>query len=151
MIKFLLNKTITFRGNKVVYLIHNEILLTVSPLLFLRETLNFYDLTFCFLLPPTPSTPALLTWCVAHGAVPVCPQLKSGGGGRRRGGQRHRGKGLNAASLPAAVHAGAAGTAWREKKKRPGAHLNTTLLAGEGMWRRGSLVGAHKDWLHMFL
>ncbi|CAG12510.1 unnamed protein product, partial [Tetraodon nigroviridis] len=35
-------------------------------------------------------------------------QLKSGSGGRRRGGQRHRGKGLNAAL---AVPAGAAGTA----------------------------------------
>ncbi|XP_041839109.1 GTP binding protein 1, like isoform X2 [Melanotaenia boesemani] len=36
--------------------------------------------------------------------------LKSGGGGRRRGGQRHRGKGLNAATLSSAVPAGAAGT-----------------------------------------
>lgn len=42
---------------------------------------------------------------------PVCPQLKSGGGGRRRGGQRHRGKGLNAAPISTAVPAGAAGTA----------------------------------------
>ncbi|XP_054460885.1 GTP binding protein 1, like [Anoplopoma fimbria] len=37
--------------------------------------------------------------------------LKSGGGGRRRGGQRHRGKGLNAATISTAVPAGAAGTA----------------------------------------
>ncbi|XP_068451751.1 GTP-binding protein 1-like isoform X2 [Clinocottus analis] len=38
--------------------------------------------------------------------------LKSGGGGRRRGGQRHRGKGLNAsAAISTALPAGAAGTA----------------------------------------
>ncbi|XP_045902550.1 GTP-binding protein 1-like [Micropterus dolomieu] len=37
--------------------------------------------------------------------------LKSGGGGRRRGGQRHRGKGLNTATISTAVPAGAAGTA----------------------------------------
>ncbi|XP_034407444.1 GTP-binding protein 1-like isoform X2 [Cyclopterus lumpus] len=37
--------------------------------------------------------------------------LKSGGGGRRRGGQRHRGKGLNAATISTALPAGAAGTA----------------------------------------
>nr|XP_019959597.1 PREDICTED: GTP-binding protein 1-like isoform X1 [Paralichthys olivaceus] len=37
--------------------------------------------------------------------------LKSGGGGRRRGGQRHRGKGLNPATISTAVTAGAAGTA----------------------------------------
>ncbi|KAK5925876.1 hypothetical protein CgunFtcFv8_021496 [Champsocephalus gunnari] len=37
--------------------------------------------------------------------------LKSGGGGRRRGGQRHRGKAINAAAVPTAVPAGAAGTA----------------------------------------
>ncbi|CAB1453983.1 unnamed protein product [Pleuronectes platessa] len=38
--------------------------------------------------------------------------LKAGGGGRRRGGQRHRGKGLNpVAAIPTAVTAGAAGTA----------------------------------------
>uniref|UniRef100_A0A3Q1G602 GTP-binding protein 1 n=1 Tax=Acanthochromis polyacanthus TaxID=80966 RepID=A0A3Q1G602_9TELE len=41
----------------------------------------------------------------------VCLQLKSGGGGRRRGGQRHRGKGLNAATISTAVSAGSAGTA----------------------------------------
>ncbi|XP_034430542.1 GTP-binding protein 1-like isoform X1 [Hippoglossus hippoglossus] len=38
-------------------------------------------------------------------------KLKSGSGGRRRGGQRHRGKGLNPAAIPTAVTAGAAGTA----------------------------------------
>ncbi|XP_034054949.1 GTP-binding protein 1-like [Gymnodraco acuticeps] len=37
--------------------------------------------------------------------------MKSGGGGRRRGGQRHRGKAINAAAVPTAVPAGAAGTA----------------------------------------
>ncbi|KAK5873375.1 hypothetical protein PBY51_018422 [Eleginops maclovinus] len=37
--------------------------------------------------------------------------MKSGGGGRRRGGQRHRGKGINAATISTAVPAGAAGTA----------------------------------------
>ncbi|KAL3066284.1 GTP-binding protein 1-like [Trematomus bernacchii] len=37
--------------------------------------------------------------------------MKSGGGGRRRGGQRHRGKAINAAAIPTAVPAGAAGTA----------------------------------------
>ncbi|KAL3066285.1 hypothetical protein OYC64_016272 [Pagothenia borchgrevinki] len=38
-------------------------------------------------------------------------KMKSGGGGRRRGGQRHRGKAINAAAIPTAVPAGAAGTA----------------------------------------
>ncbi|XP_073320024.1 GTP binding protein 1, like [Pagrus major] len=47
--------------------------------------------------PPSPNTAQL--------------PLKSGGGGRRRGGQRHRGKGLNAAPISTAVPAGAAGTA----------------------------------------
>ncbi|XP_036976368.1 GTP-binding protein 1-like [Acanthopagrus latus] len=47
--------------------------------------------------PPSPNTTQL--------------PLKSGGGGRRRGGQRHRGKGLNAAPISTAVPAGAAGTA----------------------------------------
>ncbi|XP_031732925.1 GTP-binding protein 1-like isoform X2 [Anarrhichthys ocellatus] len=47
--------------------------------------------------PPSPNTAQL--------------PLKSGGGGRRRGGQRHRGKGLNAATISTAVPAGAAGTA----------------------------------------
>ncbi|XP_029357212.1 GTP binding protein 1, like [Echeneis naucrates] len=37
--------------------------------------------------------------------------LKSGGGGRRRGGQRHRGKGLNTATISTVLPAGAAGTA----------------------------------------
>lgn len=36
--------------------------------------------------------------------------LKAGSGGRRRGGQRHRGKGLNPAPISTAVPAGAAGT-----------------------------------------
>ncbi|XP_074551822.1 GTP binding protein 1, like isoform X2 [Halichoeres trimaculatus] len=47
--------------------------------------------------PPSPNTAQL--------------PLKSGGGGRRRGGQRHRGKGLNAATISTAVPAGTAGTA----------------------------------------
>ncbi|KAM9856416.1 GTP binding protein 1, like [Aulostomus maculatus] len=48
--------------------------------------------------PPSPSTVQL--------------PLKSGGGGRRRGGQRHRGKGgLNTATMSTPVAAGAAGTA----------------------------------------
>ncbi|XP_003972329.1 GTP-binding protein 1-like isoform X1 [Takifugu rubripes] len=38
-------------------------------------------------------------------------QLKSGSGGRRRGGQRHRGKGLNTTSMAPTVPTGAAGTA----------------------------------------
>ncbi|XP_074487019.1 GTP binding protein 1, like isoform X1 [Sebastes fasciatus] len=38
-------------------------------------------------------------------------KLKSGGGGRRRGGQRHRGKALNTPTISTAVPAGAAGTA----------------------------------------
>ncbi|XP_076018533.1 GTP-binding protein 1-like isoform X2 [Genypterus blacodes] len=37
--------------------------------------------------------------------------LKSGGGGRRRGGQRHRGKGLNTPAISTPVSAGGAGTA----------------------------------------
>ncbi|XP_061576618.1 GTP-binding protein 1-like isoform X1 [Cololabis saira] len=37
-------------------------------------------------------------------------KLKSGGGGRRRGGQRHRGKGLHTAAPSPAVPAGATGT-----------------------------------------
>ncbi|XP_056265035.1 GTP binding protein 1, like isoform X3 [Pseudoliparis swirei] len=40
---------------------------------------------------------------------PASPTLKSGG--RRRGGQRHRGKALNAATISTALPAGAAGTA----------------------------------------
>ncbi|XP_040002119.1 GTP-binding protein 1-like isoform X1 [Xiphias gladius] len=58
--------------------------------------------------PPSPNAAQLP---LAHWGVPVCLQLKSGGGGRRRGGQRHRGKGLNAATISTAVPAGAAGTA----------------------------------------
>ncbi|KAM8771985.1 GTP binding protein 1, like isoform 1-T1 [Acanthopagrus schlegelii] len=64
--------------------------------------------------PPSPNTPQLPT--VAEEEA-LCKdgnkenKLKSGGGGRRRGGQRHRGKGLNAAPISTAVPAGAAGTA----------------------------------------
>uniref|UniRef100_A0A3B3XL41 GTP-binding protein 1 n=1 Tax=Poecilia mexicana TaxID=48701 RepID=A0A3B3XL41_9TELE len=41
--------------------------------------------------------------------VDVCLQLKSGGGGRRRGGQRHRGKGQNTSAMSSAMPTGAAG------------------------------------------
>ncbi|KAM4750758.1 GTP binding protein 1, like isoform 2-T2 [Anableps anableps] len=42
--------------------------------------------------------------------VDVCLQLKSGGGGRRRGGQRHRGKGQSVATMSATMPTGAAGS-----------------------------------------
>ncbi|TDH15685.1 hypothetical protein EPR50_G00011850 [Perca flavescens] len=64
--------------------------------------------------PPSPNTAQLPT--VAEEET-LCKdgnkenKLKSGGGGRRRGGQRHRGKGLSAETISTAVPAGAAGTA----------------------------------------